>query len=1115
MSEKVDEPSPVALDPAPSILEPLSTTSAIVSSAADSDATSTVDSLRDCSVKAHCIPLSRDVDAVDKKGNKLDVDGNSSVESEKASNSCTRVLASLTSHSVTLTPLKHFKTVPSTSSPSARLTPSKQQRPSSKPSTPSRSLSPQLKAAKTKSPGKSSTPSKSSPRQRSLTEMFLRSSAATTSDIFTRATSSTPVDPLDQQSNTGLFEGGQKSDSSPREHQKIGVEEVLVEDSQMGRCSPTPVDPLDQQSTTGLFEGGQKSDSSPREHQKIGVEEVLVEDSQMGQCSPVRVVDTQESMFVDDTPPDGKSTDHTAADSSSEEEVLQQTVVHVAADDNDTSVTPSKIPLDAVEVTASGVGEVSSHLDNVESSASGASEALDKDAEVTFRNCRSIHLTGDRVMSARDTNCHIKHSLIDHTQPSQLNNSQTSSLDHTQLDDDGTQHSAVDHTQERQLNSTQHAMADHTQTRSFDHTQLDEDGTQHSTLQGSCSTYTQQVVLEDNEMVAGNDDVVMTTATEDDIVPVINQSSDNDLPLSLLVRSQDDGDDTTKTCPSTTRQEEGPKSSDKSSTDGFHAASSDDDLPLSLLARSQDDGDDTVMTCPSITSTPCPQEGARSSDKNSKDSFHAASSDDDLPLTELVTSGDEVVVNVALSSSHFGRRKRAATIGSSRDAKDAVLRGRVTRRVLETRPTRLNLRTRSVRRLTDKLVSVGAKKVDRIPTEPPVMKHRRGRPRKSDSQEFDAPVTSKTRLPSRIVTRRSCKSVWMRVAEAEVNALETRRDEDSAASASQRRQDDGKVSDDKTDEDAGTGTIVDVVVDSAIDESVGLESDDDGRKQGEVPGPFDDRSKVVTIVDEVPAVEDVTKVVAIMEASVCLEKLQDVCATEESVRLDSDVEPSSDDELMPSDSPGKPDRGTDLCEEVMAIKDSVAEVGVETTGEELSASQPSQSSLTSANIGQDVSVTETTVQINNSAPRTSAEDAVVFDSVPDDDTLVTQSNKRDTEPTVDDVIKDMPVSVTQTHLTDSAPVSDDIDKDGEVSKSHSEVKESTPMSELDADHQWKVPTSSVTRGGPPLTAAVDVLPETPTSVPRRRFTSRGSLMLERAKQLRRSTTSSPPVNQLF
>jgi len=109
------------------------------------------------------------------------------------------------------------------------------------------------------------------------------------------------------------------------------------------------------------------------------------------------------------------------------------------------------------------------------------------------------------------------------------------------------------------------------------------------------------------------------------------------------------------------------------------------------------------------------------------------------------------------------------------------------RSITETRPTRLNLHRRSVRRLTDKLVGVGAKKIDGIPTHPQPTGHPHatavrmiGKPKGWKSHQSCGPEATdgqallelRSRVPCS--SSRQChKSLWMRVAAEETNGIAT------------------------------------------------------------------------------------------------------------------------------------------------------------------------------------------------------------------------------------------------------------------------------------------------------------------------------------------------------
>jgi len=409
-------------------------------------------------------------------------------------------------------------------------------------------------------------------------------------------------------------------------------------------------------------------------------------------------------------------------------------------------------------------------------------------------------------------------------------------------------------------------------------------------------------------------------------------------------------------------------------------------------------------------------------------------------------------------------------------------RGRVSRNFIVTRPTRLNLRTRSVRRLTDKLVSVGAKKVDRIPSHPTGVR-KRGRPKGSKSHSSRGPeVTNdqaelemQSRLPCRAVKRRRCKSVWMQAAAAEDDVAVT-----STASESP--------------------IVSDVHAVTGMKSSVEV-SEDLAERQSDVD--------VRKVCDRVTAFKDTVMTVSDEQVTVCTEKLQDTQNVDEDLDVNIDVEPAAG-EVPVTESSGTPDSGLSLCQEmtvgendvscdkpesdinlsqIMVTEDSKVDLSAELTGEGQTSSGSSELSptLNGIAIGSQVDTMSTNTAISNDIPVSQLSTNYV---------AVTESTSAHS----DDV--NAAVEVHDIEPTNAA--GNDVE---ELSKNETVVEKSTPPlpPDVDGECQWKVPTSSVKRAPP-------VPPETPTSIPRRRFASRGSLMLERSKQLRQSAASSPPVH---
>jgi len=148
------------------------------------------------------------------------------------------------------------------------------------------------------------------------------------------------------------------------------------------------------------------------------------------------------------------------------------------------------------------------------------------------------------------------------------------------------------------------------------------------------------------------------------------------------------------------------------------------------------------------------------------------SSSDDVPLACRVASKYEYSSSETLSVRPRRKHRDRPLAGhlKSRVRKDAIhtpLKGRVTRPLLEMRQTRLNLRTRSVRRVADNLVTVGAKPVNRLPSQVTAGRPR-GRPKRSELSKPEAPKIPPHRLGRGSAKRRS-RSAWMHVTSAELD----------------------------------------------------------------------------------------------------------------------------------------------------------------------------------------------------------------------------------------------------------------------------------------------------------------------------------------------------------
>ena len=494
------------------------------------------------------------------------------------------------------------------------------------------------------------------------------------------------------------------------------------------------------------------------------------------------------------------------------------------------------------------------------------------------------------------------------------------------------------------------------------------------------------------------------------------------------------------------------------------------------------------------------------------------SSDDDVPLVHLKPSRDEV--DAEAPACHD---KTVANYVRSRRRKNAVhstIEGRVSRRTVESRPARLTLRTRSVQRMTDKLVNAGAKKVDVVPSQLPGMRPR-GRPKKTISADSDSvdvgnsqselETRLRSRLPRHSSGKRTCKSVWMRVAAAELNVAPTvvdeTQNEDVVEVSGEKCSAEGDVSRVLLVEGAGQRTPADDdgqafsenISDADSEIKSGVEKCD-GDKVTELQ-PEVDRTRD----ERMTAFEDAAKVVRVDEVNDGVEQ-PDSEEVIEAAELNTDVEPMACCEVLANcESSGKPDSGTNLGQETLAIECGVVEPPAETTSEEERmvvvppaetmtekecSSGPQTSEIITEDIVADVLTANTDIQDTSTSQFTTDEAAVP---------LFISESPADDNMTGDDV-----VSIhAETTTTGS-------DSNKEVVYTSAEVDKTTPTADGSGECQWKVPTSSVTKGH--SATPVDAPPETPTSISRHRF-SRGSLMLERAKQLRHSATKSAAVER--
>jgi len=262
-----------------------------------------------------------------------------------------------------------------------------------------------------------------------------------------------------------------------------------------------------------------------------------------------------------------------------------------------------------------------------------------------------------------------------------------------------------------------------------------------------------------------------------------------------------------------------------------------------------------------------------------------------------------------------------------------------------------------------------------------------------------------------------------------------------------------------------------------------------------------------------------TSTVSDGQVTVCSEKLNDTqnVDVDEDLDVNIDVEPDAG-EVPVTESSGKPDSRLSLCQDIMVdendvscdkpesdinlsqeiiviedsmvsqeiivIEDSMVDLSAELTGEEQTSSGSSELSPTLNGIakGSQLDTMSTNAAISNDIP---------VSQLGTNDVALTES--------ISAYSGDVNAAVEVHDIEPTNTTGDDVE---ELSKNQTVVEKSTPD---DGECQWQVPTSSVTRAHP-------VPSETLTSIPQRRFASRGSRMLERSRQLRQSAASSPPVH---
>lgn len=933
------------------------------------------------------------------------------------------------------------------------------------------------------------------PRQRRLTEMFSRSSAAVPQ------ASSTSAEFFSASSQPVAVDGSTESNSSSADRLRIADPQILVEDSQADTGSTSLV------------------------------------------CV---VVDTQESMFVDDTPPKCSDAVVTIAAATADDvddfggeggfSELQQTIVHVDTDTAEQQLTTAALNVDVVASTHSrepifqDAEDLMSELDVVSSEAQCVTKHSDVASNtvstITAASCETVDHTqsiaSDHTQSAV-VDLHTKPDNVEYTQPAVghtedvvmdtqpitqhcADHTQETAIDHTQavnhtqdfvIDDmqvitsDPSQ-SIVDHTQEtamdcardtvidHTLDSTQQSL-DHTQEIVVSHTQV-VDRTGDNVIDDTlCSVdHTQEaVVIDHTQAGVGDNDEGNTMDPGENVAVMATSDADDNVTLREVMRSSYDAADSFLSSP---------------------------DVPLTHLRASQRD-DDVDLKRSASGPSHCHGNGAEDANK-------FLSSDDDVPLTHLRTSQE--ALDDEVGSRHSGPLRRH---GNRKDAMHTTLQGRVSRHSVETRPTRINLRTRSVRRVTTDLVNLGAKKSDVR------QKERQVRSKRHESAELKKAVSSSRPLPHR--PKRSCRSAWMRVA-----PMLSKDDEESGSQKKNQHDTDvGRVADDK---------VNDARMTSPVETSDDLELDFVKAGSGEeLAKNF--QAKEVSFGAEEPT-DDVEHEEQVDSISVMptpdsevllpvfcgeLESGQETINTVEKsaveaevhgVNLNCVIRVAQSCEMFVRETVGKPETGQKR-ESSVEKSDDDAENIEEIALDLISAVKPTDSGevlhpelCDKPKSGHDTvnadKVDELITMIGDKEACSSGlSSSVIVAEDSETSTLTTNAITTNTDSNTVEIefLSDgaaFPISV---------PYSSEVVVSGnnkDIFEAQMEVKKSTPVSEASGEYQWKVPmSSSMTRGS----QATDALPETPTSVPRRRFTSRGSLMLERAKQLRQSVvTASPP-----
>jgi len=830
----------------------------------------------------------------------------------------------------------------------------------------------------------------------------------------------------------------------------------------------------------------------------------------------------------------------------SDAEVCEQTIIEVSPNKDMTSV--SQVQATGI-ATVSDVGKVSANtVSKVSASQSQTADVGNEPA------------TGSSVSLSTNAIDRTQHDAIDPTQHGVVDHTQFSSSDQAQLDVvDNTQSSAPDLSQ-RSVDHTQETVFDHTRFSSCDQAKLDVvDNTQSSALDLSqCSVHHTQETLFDHTRTKHAHhtqcDVPGDTATGENVIATdaddyisLSDSSSDDVPLAYRKASKYEysSSETLSVRPRRKRRDRPLAGYLKSCVrkDAIHTPLKGRvtrpllemrQTRLNLRTRSVRRVADNLVTVgakpvnrlPSQVTTGRPRGRPRRSENLSK------------PEAPKIAPHRLCRGSAKRSSRSVWMHVTSAELDiapmQGKDLVETGCRGTETNDDVSgaTGEQFANIeKCDAIDEVTELLVTVGAKHVNRLPSRVATGRPR-GRPKRS---ELSKPELSLTTRQIRQLVKTGC-----RVTETDVDV----------SGATGKKNGDGDMS-----------LASNIEKCDAIDEVTELPPDFEKGRTGEVPDkgievdegssvvekpPQDDDREVVDFntgveptadVDvlppeccgkpdsgtmEVTSGDKMMEQSVVHEASSAVQKPQDDDG--EVVDLNTGDEPSAGVDVLPTVPCGKPDSGIIQ----ITSADKVVEPSVEIISQEQSSGRLSTSIAGSEDIvalntdvlsleycGKPESGTSDVIKPSFEMSKQEQSSGRLSTSVAGTEDNVAETHiKKSSLPS--EVVADAaaaPISVSNS--ADDGGVTDiDIgsstmgdDNTMEVSETPMQVKKSTP--EAAGEYQWKVPTtSSVTRG--PATTPAEAPPETPTSIPRRRFTSRGSMMLERAKQLRRSAGTSPP-----